>query len=438
MTAAEAILAALGTRVRSARELQEALGVSQSTVWRMLEDAGERVLRLGRGRASRYVAVRDIEGVGKALPLFRVDGEGRAEEIARLRHGADDRWYVEALTDEDWLRGHAGDGVYDDLPWFVQDLRPSGFLGREIGRRMARTLRLPPRPRDWNDTQLLTFLLHAGEIMPGDLVPGRGSASRALRPSEQVVTHAETEYPVLAAMAAAGNPPGSSAAGEQPKFTAYHAESGAVLVKFSPADDNAVARRWRDLLIAEHHALETLRDAGLPAARTRLLFSAGRVFLESLRFDRAGRSGRLPAFSLDVVDAEFTGAGGSWYRASRALCDAGLLPPGDVDTVALLQSFGDLIGNTDMHFGNLSLAPAARGFRLLPVYDMLPMALAPRQGELPSLDAFHPQLRENLPVDELHVRQLAARFWQAVAADTRCSDDFRELARRLIATSPTS
>jgi hypothetical protein len=434
----ESILTALGTRVRTARELQGALGVSQSTIWRMLEDAGDAVLQLGRGRATRYVAVRDIAGAGMALPIFRIDADGNAEEIARLRHGADGRWYVETNVDERWLRGHDGSGAYEDLPWFVQDLHPSGFLGRDIARRMARALQLPPRPQDWSYAQLLTFLLHAGEIMPGNLLVGRGSASRALRPAEQVVTDAETEYPVLAAMAAAGNSTGSSAAGEQPKFTAYREGSGAVLVKFSPPDNNAVARRWRDLLVAEHHALATLRGAGLPAARTRLLFSAGRVFLESTRFDRAGRSGRLPAFSLDVVDAEFAGTGGSWYQAARALRTAGLLPSGDADTVAQLQAFGDLIGNTDMHFGNLSLAPAAAGFRLLPVYDMLPMTLAPRQGELPPTNAFHPQLRENLPVDERHVQQLAARFWLAVAGDTRCSDDFRELARSLIDALATS
>jgi hypothetical protein len=44
--------------------------------------------------------------------------------------------------------------------------------------------------------------------------------------------------------------PGSSAGGEQPKFTAYCGERSAhVIVKFSPLGDDAVARRWRDILV---------------------------------------------------------------------------------------------------------------------------------------------------------------------------------------------
>lgn len=297
---------------------------------------------------------------------------------------------------------------------------------------MAQALQLPPRPQDWNNAQLITFLLQSGEIMPGNLLLGCGSAARALRTSEQVVVYAETAYPALAELVVRGETPGSAHTGQQPKFTAWRPDVGHVLVKFSPADENVVAQRWRDLLIAEHHALGTLRHEGLPAAETRLVFSEGRVFLESRRFDRAGWNGRCPMFSLGVVDAEFAASGGSWYQSARTMHEAGLLSREDLDTIALLQSFGDAIGNTDMHFGNLSLAPEPAGFRLLPVYDMVPMALAPRQGELPPLNRFHPQLRENLPVDTDRISRLAARFWEAIAADAHCSEGFREMAALLV------
>ena len=60
----------------------------------------------------------------------------------------------------------------------------------------------------------------------------------------------------------------SSAAGEQPKFCTFsallNAEAGAhVLVKFASAEANPVAQRWRDLLLTEHLALQTLRDAAV-------------------------------------------------------------------------------------------------------------------------------------------------------------------------------
>ena len=63
-----------------------------------------------------------------------------------------------------------------------------------------------------------------------------------------------------------------------------------MLVKFSPAGDAPADQRMRDLLVCEHLALRTLAAADIPAARTQLFSGAGRVFLESERFDRSGSS----------------------------------------------------------------------------------------------------------------------------------------------------
>jgi hypothetical protein len=69
-----------------------------------------------------------------------------------------------------------------------------------------------------------------------------------------------------AALAAArGEAPGSSAGGEQPKFTTY-AETPAgprhLIVKFSEREPSPVTERWRDLLLNAH------RRAGLPATQS--------------------------------------------------------------------------------------------------------------------------------------------------------------------------
>lgn len=71
---------------------------------------------------------------------------------------------------------------------------------------------------------------------------GRPSTQRAER------------YAALAHATLAGERAGSSAAGEQPKFTACVADADGsprhVIVKFSePVEGNPVARRWADLLI---------------------------------------------------------------------------------------------------------------------------------------------------------------------------------------------
>lgn len=110
-----------------------------------------------------------------------------------------------------------------------------------------------------------------------------------------------SEYVRLAEQAARGEVPGSSAGGEQPKFVSYvQTPDGPrhVIVKFTLDDHNPVTGRWRDLLLAEHLALETLNESGIPAVRTRIVDSGFQRFLEIERFDRVGVSGRKGLISM--------------------------------------------------------------------------------------------------------------------------------------------
>ena len=151
-----------------------------------------------------------------------------------------------------------------------------------------------------------------------------------------------------------------------------------MIVKFSAREDNAVSERWRDLLLAEHHALETLHEAGVPAARTSIVDSAGQRFLEVVRFDRTGALGWLALLSLAALDAEFVGRGGNWFETTQALVQEGQVVPEALPAAQLLWAYGTLIGNTDMHAGNLSFtSDSGRPYRLAPAYDMTPMAFAP-------------------------------------------------------------
>jgi len=66
---------------------------------------------------------------------------------------------------------------------------------------------------------------------------------------------------------------------------------------------------------------------------------------------------------------------------ARALWKSGVITPQAFDTACLLWAFGTLIGNTDMHSGNLScLSEGRRPYELAPAYDMTPMAFAPTAG----------------------------------------------------------
>jgi hypothetical protein len=110
---------------------------------------------------------------------------------------------------------------------------------------------------------------------------------------------------------------------------------------------------------------------------------------------------------------------------------AGHVDEAGLGAVRRQHAFGELIGNSDMHFGNLAFwLDDARPFRPTPAYDMLPMAWAPNaQGEVVER-AFAPRapLPGALPAWS-EAAGWAEDFWQRVAADAEVSRDFRAHAR---------
>jgi hypothetical protein len=204
-------------------------------------------------------------------------------------------------------------------------------------------------------------------------------------PEALPLAHKGAAYARMAVAASQGEVPGSSAGGEQPKFTAHaHTPTGPqqVLVKFSELPDNPVTQRWRDLLLAEHLALQSLTQVGVAAAQTSVVDFEGQRFLEVSRFDRAGTLGRRGLLSLAALDAEFVGAAHQpWPVVVQQLAKKGVVTPQAAETAELLWAFGTLTGNTDMHSGNLSfVTEQGRPYSIAPAYDMTPMAFAPTSG----------------------------------------------------------
>jgi serine/threonine protein kinase HipA of HipAB toxin-antitoxin module len=202
-----------------------------------------------------------------------------------------------------------------------------------------------------------------------------------------------------------------------------------VLVKFSPSTRTRVGERWADLLIAEHLAHEVLRGAGIAAAVSRIERFADRVYLETVRFDRVDRTGRVGVTSLYAIDSSLYGKLDNWIDAAKRMLADGHIDEPALADIRLLATFGALIANTDRHFGNLACFDRYDGrFALAPVYDMLPMLYAPEHDELPAR-AFEP-LAPN--ADNLRqyarARALAERYWAACAADARVSADFHGIA----------
>lgn len=363
---ADAIRLLLAQGPLSARQLVEKTGISQPTVSRALAALGDEVVRIGAGPAIQY-ALRDAARAAVAAPVFRVSDEGQIRELGRLLPVRPAGF---VMVQVDGVTLHS-----DGLPWWLFDMRPQGYLGRAYAAAHAAGLGLPANPEQWSDAEVLHALLAQGHDAIGNLLIGEAARERFLAmPAPQPVERA-TAYPALARAASSGELPGSSAGGEQPKFCAY-SERGHVLVKFSAADDNPVSERWRDLLLAEHLALAVLGIA------SEVFDFAGQRFLEVPRFDRVGELGRVGVFSLRALDAEFVGdAAAPWPSLVARLAAAGQVETGAVGGAALLWAFGTLIGNTDMHAGNLSfVSPHGRPYQLAPAYDVLPMGFAPRSG----------------------------------------------------------
>ncbi len=131
------IIAELGRGVLSAHDLRERLGVSPSTLMRLVREAGPKILRIGRGRATQYGLRQTWPNLeGPRFPLFRISESGAAVSAGELI----------TLTAHQTAWMPVGT-VVGGLPAELADARPSGFLGRHFAAVHA-DLRLPPRLSD--------------------------------------------------------------------------------------------------------------------------------------------------------------------------------------------------------------------------------------------------------------------------------------------------
>ena len=350
----------------AARQIVEKTGISQPTVSRALAALGDEVVRIGSGSAIHYALRNTARGFASA-PVFQVSDEGLIRALGTLVPVRPEGF---VMVQADGVTLHS-----DGLPWWLFDMRPQGYLGRAYASTYAAGLGLPANPEHWSDTEVIRALLAHGQDAVGNLLIGGLARDRFIGMPAPLPADRAADYPALARAAGAGELPGSSAGGEQPKFCAY-TERGHVLVKFSAPDDNPVSERWRDLLLAEHLALSVL------GVETEVFDFGSQRFLEVPRFDRVGQFGRIGVFSLRALDAEFVGdASAPWPSLVSRLAAGGHVDADAVAGAALRWAFGMLIGNTDMHAGNLSFTSRhGRPYQLAPAYDVLPMGFAPGSG----------------------------------------------------------
>ncbi|MEY3202544.1 MAG: hypothetical protein RIR70_2094, partial [Pseudomonadota bacterium] len=265
---AESLLNHLTKGPATAAQLIDLLSVSQPTLSRVMAGLGDDVVRLGAARSIRY-ARRDTRRGLPDMAIYRVDVAGRLTRLGVLIPVYPEGF---VMRQEDGVTLHS-----EGMPWWLLDMRPQGYLGRAYAARYAAELGLPERLSHWTDTHALRALLTRGQDGVGNLLIGELAREQFLvadLPSPIGVAEQGETYARLAREAAKGEVPGSSAGGEQPKFTAFADTPDGprhVIVKFTEGEKGPVAERWRDILLAEHLALSTLFDAGVSAAKTRVL-----------------------------------------------------------------------------------------------------------------------------------------------------------------------
>lgn len=426
-----------------AGELVEKLAVSRPVLSRLVAEAGDQVRRVGKARATAYVATALVRP--NTWPLYRMSPDANMEELGSLHALRGDGFLFEPTGDHPNLMRQVDGpaGYFPGLPWFLDDVRPQGFLGRSMAHRLGRALGVPVDLKRWQSRDNLLGILHGGTSI-GDLLLGQAAIDRALldvdAPPDRVDMDSRQEvYAIRAREALDGEDVGSSPGGEQPKFTATVVTATgryAALVKFALPSQSPLGARWADLLTCEHLALTTLREAGFQAARTQLLRSDEHVFLEVERFDRtADVLGRRGFVSLLALDAAFIGEGSrDWGLAGEQLVDERLITQDTAENMARLHWFGRFIGNTDMHLGNIGFHLIDSGPLLLcPAYDMLPMYMAPsaQTGNVRALApiSINAPSRAGQAAFVAWAAQLAVQFWQRVA-ESEVAPDIQAVAQQ--------
>jgi hypothetical protein len=425
-----------------AADLAAAAKVSLPTMHRILRELDSQIVRIGNAGQTCYYLRRSLKGSQGDIPVYAVDTAGKVAQIGviKLLQPQATRMDVAAMgwpVDVEFASGVWPAG----LPYPLQDMRPQGFLGRLFAQTEAKTLGVSNNPKEWSDDDVLHILLQKGVDASSNLIIGDTALQMWLDAKAQPVKFLTPQtlarsYVTLAATVTERGIAGSSAGGEFPKFTALRDLRGAstphVIVKFSAADTSATVQRWSDLLVCEHLALQAIRTIpGVQSATSRIIQAQGRTFLEVERFDRHGLFGRSPLCSLDTIEAAILNKTSTdWGHAGELLLAQGWVDPQAPALLRAIWAFGKLIGNADMHKGNLSFVPGPT-FQVAPVYDMLPMMYAPLAGgELPS-SVFGPGLPTPKERDAwLLAYPAALGFWRSAANDERINSSFRDICMR--------
>ncbi|MDH3346600.1 MAG: hypothetical protein OEM02_00670 [Desulfobulbaceae bacterium] len=117
------ILETLSLGPATATTLAAVTGSTRQTVGRKLRDLADKIIKYDKVRPPLYYAVTEAFESGNKILLAAVDPYGNNNLWGVLRPLAHGGYYLqqEAITPKA-LAGANGDGLYDDLPYFLDDM----------------------------------------------------------------------------------------------------------------------------------------------------------------------------------------------------------------------------------------------------------------------------------------------------------------------------
>jgi hypothetical protein len=122
--------------------------LSPATFARAMATLRPELVSVGATRAQVVALIREIPGLPKEIPIYELL-PGQPRLFGSLIPVEPKGFFMRSELPVQ--------GFYDDLPWFLNDLRPDGFLGR-LQVLSCADPELPTEARMWSGSQLLRWL----------------------------------------------------------------------------------------------------------------------------------------------------------------------------------------------------------------------------------------------------------------------------------------
>jgi HipA-like C-terminal domain len=122
-------------------------------------------------------------------------------------------------------------------------------------------------------------------------------------------------------------------------------------------------------------------------------------------------------------------------EAATGLRDSKYIDEAALETVRFVATFGAMIANTDRHLGNLACIDLYDGkFKLAPIYDMLPMLLAPSNDEIVARVFEPPEPAAATMRVWSKAREAAEGYRRWLTKEARISAEFRKICAACLST----